>query len=115
MIEIEMAIAVASGTRQGHPFANADVIVFVAEVRVRVLAAGGKTDGARDLRRARQRREGPEVGQISGRKQYRVALAVGARNLAFKFAVEPQIAAEQTRIAVADPIGFNTTDGSRFR
>jgi hypothetical protein len=48
--------------------------------------------------------------QISGREQDRVALAVGARDLAFKLAVEREIAAEQPRIAVADTIGLEVRD-----
>ena len=52
-----------------------------------------------------------EVGQISGRKQDRVALAVGARDLALEVAVEPEIATEQPRIAVADPVELDAANG----
>jgi len=80
------------------------VVIFVAEIRVGVLPARRETEDARDLGCPRQRRQSPEIGQISGREQDRVALAVGARDLAFKLAVEREIAAEQPRIAVADAI-----------
>jgi hypothetical protein len=55
-----------------------------------------------------------EVGQISGRKQDRVALAVSACELLFELSVECEIAAEQPRIAVADPVGFNAANSGCF-
>src|SRR5260370_30970060 len=106
MIEVEVMIAVSPRAGQTHAFANADVVIFVAEVRVGVFPARRETEDARDLGCPRQRRQSPEIGQISGREQDRLALAVGARDLAFKLAVAREIAAEQPRTALTEPLGL---------
>src|SRR5258708_24852978 len=106
-----MAIGISSGARQAYAFANADVVVFVAEVRIGVLFLRGKAEAVGNLRGARQRGENAEIGQISRREQERVALAFGARDLAFDFTVEREVAAEQPRIAVADAVCFDAAKG----
>ena len=111
MIEIEMAIGVSPGARQAYAFANADVVILVAEIRVGVLSPRGETEAARSLCRARQRGQNAEIGQISGGKQDRMALAFGTRDLAFEFTVEREVAAEQPRIAVADTVCFDAANG----
>src|SRR5258706_16325462 len=98
MIEIEMAIGVSPGARQAYAFANADVIVLVAEIRIGVLSPRGKTEAARDLRRARQRGQNAEIGQVSGLEQDRVALAFGTPDLAFEVTGEHELAAGQPGI-----------------
>ena len=90
-----MAVAVALCAGQAHALANADVVIFVAEIGIRVVAARGKSEGARDAVGARQRRQRADIGEISGRKQNRVALAVYAGELAFDLIVKREIAAEQ--------------------
>src|SRR5580692_10893470 len=74
--------------RQAHAFANADMVVFVAEIRVGVLSAARETVNPCNLRGARQRGQNAEIGQISRREQDRVALAFGASDLAFELAIE---------------------------
>src|SRR5580704_826005 len=111
MIEIQMAIPVFPGAREDQALANTDVVILVAEICVGIVPARQKAERASDPGYPRQRGQSPDIGQISGCEQDAMALAVGARKLAFELAVECKIAAEQPRIAVADAMSFDAANG----
>jgi hypothetical protein len=110
-----MVVAISPRARQAHALADADVIIFVAEIRVGVLSARREAKDARDLGGARQCRQCPDIREVSGREQDGVTLAVGACDLALQFAIEREIAAKQPRVAVADAMRADAAPRGRLQ
>ena len=72
------------------------MVIFVAEIGVGGCPARCEAEGAGDLSDPRQRRKGAEIGQIPRREQNGVGLAVGLRDFLLEFAIEREVAAEQS-------------------